>query len=190
MRPVLLGEVALELAGDDDRAVGKAGRAPGRELEHEPRPRAPLLAPPIEPLDCDDRRRARELREQAERARPGRVEVDQVVVATSQSVGQRDHAVARRLEVLGVHLRQADHADAAMLTNVGIRVGATRIDGHVMTALDEMRGQLLHRAFHAAVCGRYPAKSDHGDPKPLGRAGRAGPLRYGVRHRSSDRALS
>jgi hypothetical protein len=48
-------------------------------------------------------------------------------------------------------------AHAAVLVHVRVGVGAARVDGDLVAALDELRRELLDRAFDPAVGGRDPA---------------------------------
>jgi hypothetical protein len=106
---------------------------------------------------------AGEPRERAQRAGAGGVEVDHVELAAGERMRHRHRAVARSLEVLGVDLREVHDAHAPVLVDVGVRVGAAGVDGHLVAALDELRRQLLDRALDPAVGGRDAAQPDHRD---------------------------
>ena len=94
--------------------------------------------------------------------------MDDVEPAARQRVQEGQRRVGRRLEVLGVDLRQPLDLHAAVGGAAGLGVRRAGVDRDVVPPAGEMCRQLLDRALDAAVGGGNTAQADHRDAqRPL-----------------------
>ena len=122
---------------------------------------APLAALPVEAVHRDHGLGSGQAREPGEDRGAERVVVHHVV-APEEALGGGEGAMGDGVEVLGVDAGKAADAHAAIHPPL-VRVVHPAENIHLMAALDQAGGDLLHVAFDAAVGRRNALLSDHGD---------------------------